>query len=154
MCIEIMLSYFECGLCTGAAVLTAEHQKRLHSQDCVLLQLYDIWGGEIHTLKSWHTSAKTSAGGVNVSSVHRWAIGIRGIPNIGHYLLRLTFFWTGNGDVGKHYDPMSGHCQVAVVTAFLCQFNQVSEPGGNRRATWEEFLRGKRISSESFPSSQ
>lgn len=33
---------------------------------------------------------------------------------------------------------MSGHCQVAVVTAFLCQFNQVSEPRRNRGATWKE----------------
>ena len=45
--VVIMLSYFECGLCTGAAVLTAKHQKGLHSQNCVLLQLYYIWGGEI-----------------------------------------------------------------------------------------------------------
>lgn len=43
---------------------------------------------------------------------------------------------------------MSSHGQVAVVTAFLCQFNQVSEPGGNCRPTWEEYLRGIQIGHE------
>lgn len=52
------------------------------------------------------------------------------------YPLKLTFLWTGNWNVGEHNNPMSSHCQVAVVTAFLCQFNQVSKPRGNRRATW------------------
>ena len=37
-----MLSYFECGLSTGAAVLTAEHQEGLNSQNGVLLQLYYV----------------------------------------------------------------------------------------------------------------
>lgn len=48
---------------------------------------------------------------------------------------KLTFVWTGNGDVGQHDDTISSHWQVAVVTAFLCQFNQVSQPGGNGRST-------------------
>lgn len=42
-------AYFERSLRTGTAVLTAKHQKGLHTQNCVLLQLYYIWGEEIHT---------------------------------------------------------------------------------------------------------
>lgn len=41
-----MLSYFESGLCTWAAILTAQHQQRLHAQNSVLLQLYYIWRKE------------------------------------------------------------------------------------------------------------
>lgn len=58
-----ILSYFESGLCTGAAVLTAKHQKGLHSQNRVLLQLYYIWGGEIHgNTYPWHTQSKDQWG--------------------------------------------------------------------------------------------
>lgn len=68
--------------------------------------------------------------------------------NSARHMLQLTFFRTGNGDVREHYDPVSSHGQVAVVTAFLCQFNQVSEPGGNCRPTWENYLRGIQIGHE------
>lgn len=129
----IIASYFECSLSTRAAVLTAKHQQGLHSQNGVLLQLYYIWEKVINLTL------------VNISEYKWGKMKMKYDEQIG--LKELTFFWTGNGNVGEHYDPMSSHCQVTVVTAFLCQFNQVSEPRGNRRTTWEEWFT-ERISLE------
>lgn len=39
----MIVSYFKCSLSTGAAVLTAKHQKGLYTKNCLLLQLKYVW---------------------------------------------------------------------------------------------------------------
>lgn len=42
----MIVSYFKCSLSTGAAVLTAKHQKGLYTKNCLLLQLKYVWRRE------------------------------------------------------------------------------------------------------------
>lgn len=53
-------TYFECGLGTGAIVLTAKHQQRLHGQNYFLLKLCYIFV-EKYTQKHWAQKQITGA---------------------------------------------------------------------------------------------